>query len=103
MPIGGFVISVDPREIEKTVADIKTHPQVEVHGVDEKGNVVAVLDTESSEEMERLTGTLQKIVGVLSVGITYFDAEDEVEKIQQGLITPTFSFGRKGEKPKGDS
>lgn len=103
MPIGGFVINVDPQDIETTLACIKTHQQVEVHGVDLQGNVVAVLDTESSEEMEQLTRTLQGIDGVLSVGITYFDAEDEVERIKQGEITPTFSFGRKGEKPKGDS
>ena len=103
MPIGGFVINIDPKDMDSTLSNIKSHPQVEVHGVDEKGNVVAVLDTESSEEMDLLAVQLQKTEGVLSVGITYFDAEDEVEKIEQGLISPSFSFGRQGEKPKRNS
>ena len=99
MPIGGFVITVDPERKKEALETLAKYPQAEVHGADEKGNVVVVLETETSDEMEHLTKQLEKEESLLSVGITYFDAEDEVEKIEQGLIKPTFSFGRKGEKP----
>lgn len=103
MPIGGFVINIDMGLKEDVLSRFADYSQLEVHGVDDKGNVVAVIDTENSEEMERLTAVIQKIEGVLSLGVTYFDAEDEVEKIAQGQISPTFSFGRKGEKSKSSS
>jgi len=103
MPIGGFVITIDTAEKETILKKIEAYTQIEVHGTDEKGNVVAVLDTESSEEMEELTSQLQKTEGILSVGIAFFDAEDEIEKIHQGIIKPTFSFGRKNEKPERSS
>lgn len=103
MPIGGFVITVDPDGSDAAVHRLKAFPQIEIHGQDEKGNVVAVIETETSSEMEQLTTDLQHIESVLSVGITFFDAEDEIENIHKGLLKPTFSFGRKGEKPKGSS
>ncbi len=99
MPIGGFIINIVPEKKETVLKQLEEYDQVEIHGADDKGNVVAVLDTVSSEEMEQLSKKLQDVDGVLSLGITYFDAEDELEKIEQGLIKPTFSFGRKGEKP----
>ena len=99
MPIGGFVITIDRKKKDEVLNRFEDYPEVEVHGVDDKGNVVTVLDTVTSEEMEQLTRKLQEIEGVISLGVTYFDAEDELEKIDQGLIQPTFSFGRKGEKP----
>lgn len=100
MPIGGFVINIDLSDKEDVLGKFADYSQVEVHGVDDKGNVVVVIDTESSEEMEQLTSAIQKIDGVLSLGVTYFDAEDEVEKIAEGQLSPNFSFGRKGEKPQ---
>ena len=99
MPIGGFIINIDPKSKDATVSRLKEYKQVEIHGVDDDGNVVAILDTETSEEMEQLTKELQQVEGVVALGITYFDAEDELEKIEQGLLQPSFSFGRKGEKP----
>lgn len=99
MPIGGFIITIDRKKKDEILNQFEEYQEVEVHGVDDKGNVVAVLDTVTSAEMEQLTKKLQEIEGVFSLGVTYFDAEDELEKIDQGLIQPTFSFGRKGEKP----
>lgn len=100
MPIGGFVIHIEPERKRDVLESLKHYQgSVEVHGADEKGNIVAVLDTDTAEEMEGLAAQLQHIEGVLTLGITYFDAEDEIEKMAQGEIKPTFSFGRKGEKP----
>ncbi|MEA3545910.1 MAG: chaperone NapD [Thermodesulfobacteriota bacterium] len=103
MPIGGFVISLDPPLQDEILNQFAQFPQIEVHGVNEDGNAVAVIDTETSDEMEQLTRDLQKIDGVLSLGVTYFHAEDEIEKIESGELKATFSFGRKGEKPENCS
>jgi len=78
MPVGGFVINVDPDKIDETLIAIKEIDRVEIHGSDEKGNVVAVLESDTSKEMEEKVEDIMKIDTVFSVGITYFNAEDEV-------------------------
>lgn len=103
MPIGGFVVALDLPLQDEVLGQFAQFPQIEVHGVNEQGNAVVVIDTETSDEMEQLTRRLQKIEGVLSLGVTYFHAEDEIEKIESGELKPTFSFGRKGEKPENRS
>jgi len=103
MPIGGFVVALDLSLKDGVLNQFAQFPQIEVHGVDEQGNAVVVIDTETSDKMEQLTRQLQKIDGVLSLGVTYFHAEDEIEKIESGELKPTFSFGRKGEKPANRS
>lgn len=98
MPIGGFVITLDTAVKDNVLEQFSTYSQIDVHGVDDEGNAVVVIDTETSDEMELLTTDLQKIDGVLSLGVTYYHAEDEVAKIESGELKPSFSFGRKGEK-----
>ncbi len=80
MPIGGFVINVDPKRVEESVESLKGFNGVEIHGTDAKGNIVAVLESSTSEEMDEMVKAIMKIETVYSVGLTYFNAEDEVEK-----------------------
>ncbi len=103
MPIGGFVVVLDLSVSDEVLKQFSQFPQIDVHGVNEEGSAVVVIDTETSDEMEQLTRQLQKIDGVLSLGVTYFHAEDEIEKIESGEIKPSFSFGRKGEKSENCS
>lgn len=98
MPIGGFVVTLDTTVQDDVLEKIATYPQIDVYGVDDGGNAVVVIDTETSDEMEKLATDLQTIDGVLSLGVTYYHAEDEIEKIEKGELKPNFSFGRKGEK-----
>jgi len=95
MPIGGFVINVDPSDSASAVRTISAMACVEVHGHDERGNVVAVLDCDTSEEMEDIVKKINLVDGVLSVGLTYFNAEDEVERMEKGEYIPSRSFGNK--------
>jgi len=103
MPIGGFVITMDTATQDAVLSQFATFPSVEVHGVDNEGNAVVVIDTETSDEMEQITKQLQKIDGVITLGVTYFHAEDEIEKIESGELKPSLSLGRKGEKPENRS
>ncbi len=80
MPIGGFVINVDPEKIQETISTLRTFSGIEIHGSDSKGNVVAVLESKTAEEMEQIVKEIMKIDTVYNVGLTYFNAEDEVEE-----------------------
>ncbi len=85
MPVGGFVINVDPDRIEESIKKLTSFRGVEIHGSDEKGNVIAVIESSNSHEMEEIVKEIMKIETVLSVGLTYFNAEDEVEgNVNQG-------------------
>lgn len=95
MPIGGFVINVDPANPAPAIEALSGMKCVDVHGHDEKGNVVAVLDCSTSDEMESLVEKINCIDGVFSVGLTYFNAEDEVNNMEKGEYIPSRSFGNK--------
>lgn len=100
MPIGGVVIASQPEKKDQVVADLAQIPEIEVHGDDEKGNIVAVLDTTSSEEMEKIIDRINKDENVLNVGMTYLNTEDEADRMAQGekLAKP---FGFKKSLSKG--
>ncbi len=78
MPIGGFVVNVHPDHINEAKKALVKLKGLEIHGSDEKGNVIVVLDTRTSKEMETLVKEMMKIETVLNVGLTYLNAEDEV-------------------------
>ncbi len=94
MPIGGFVVNVHPDSIESALASLRRIEGLEIHGSDEKGNVVVVLESETSEQMEEMVRTIMAQQHVLTVGLTYFNAEDEVEKIESGRYVPARSLGK---------
>jgi nitrate reductase NapD len=71
---------------------------LEIHGSDEKGNIVAVLETRTTDDLEKLVKQVNAIETVLHVGLTYLNAEDEAELITEGAYTPQVFGRRKGEK-----
>jgi nitrate reductase NapAB chaperone NapD len=93
MPIGGFVITCNPGDKEAVLQDLAAYTALEVHGTDDKGNIVAVVDTETGDEMDSLVSTLQKKENILAVDLAYLHAEDEVNKIISGEIKPKGFFG----------
>ncbi len=99
MPIGGVVISTVSEKTELVLKGLASLQEVEVHGVDEAGNIVAVLDTRTSEEMETIIDRMNKDTHVLTVGMTYLNTEDEAEQMARGecIVKP---FGFKKSLPK---
>ena len=97
MPIGGFVITVDPTDIDDVKTALEGRDACEVHGTDEKGNIVAVIDTETSDAMDEIVRELEKDPRILSVGLAYLQAADEVEKIIRGEIVPDLRKHRRNE------
>ena len=85
MPIGGFIVSCDPDDRGVVEERLAGFAPVSVEGADDKGNIVVVMDTPTSDEMDDLVKTISKLPEVLSVGLAYLHAEDEIEKIISGL------------------
>lgn len=84
MPIGGVVITCRPEHRDSVLKSLEPLTEIEVHGADESGNIVAVLDTETSEQMEKLIDRINKNQEILNVGLTYLNTEDEAELLAQG-------------------
>jgi len=76
MPIGGVVISTRIDDLEVARTQLALLSGVEIHGTDERGHIVAVFDTRTSEEMERLMQAVSACPLVLHVGLTYLNMED---------------------------
>ena len=79
MPIGGFIINIDPENSIEALELLSGISQLEVHGSDDQGNIVAVIDTETSKEMQKIVDDLNKLEFILTVGLTYINVEDEGE------------------------
>ena len=79
MPIGGFIITCSPGNLPEALEGIAAYPAVEVHGTDEEGNIVVVMDTSTSEAMDDVVKTISRLPVVLSVGLAYLNTEDEAK------------------------
>lgn len=88
MPISGVVVSSLPNDVEEVAAYLKTLDGVEVHGSDAAGNIVAVLETLTSEAMQELIDLLAGDVRIITVGLTYLNTEDEAQRAVAGKDTP---------------
>lgn len=55
---------------------IEAVPGLTLYGQDDK-DLIVVLETESSREMEEIVKGLYQIEGVLNVSLTYLNVEDE--------------------------
>lgn len=98
MPIGGFVITHAPGQRDAALAHLEGIDAIEVHGTDEDGNIVAVMDTETSPEMDEIVLALQRNDLFLTVGLAYLHAEDEVEAMERGEIDFGSPFGSRRKK-----
>lgn len=88
MVIAGFVVQCQPQSQQDTIAALEAIGQVEVFGADEKGNIVTVVDAESSANLEQIVKKMEKLEQVLTVGLTYLNMEDEAEQIALGELAP---------------
>ena len=88
MPISGVVISSLPGDVEEVVRYLHRLAGVEVHGSDAVGNIVAVLETATSETMQDLIDLIGKDARILNVGLTYLNTEDEALQVAEGKKSP---------------
>ena len=84
MPVAGAVVLIQPADLVPVKAFLATFTEVAIHGADDRGNIVVVLDTATSEEMERLIKALSTSPLVLHVGLTYLNMEDVLPDPEEG-------------------
>ncbi len=77
MPIGGLVVSCGKGWEDRVMPKILELPGVEVHGSNGKGDLVVVVEAETSNLLETVVEAISRVDGVLTVGMTYLNFEDE--------------------------
>jgi nitrate reductase NapAB chaperone NapD len=77
MPIAGFVIGIEPQVMHQATQAISALKGIEIYGWNED-NIVAVIESKTSNEIELAQKEIQRQPGVLSVTVTYLNVEDEV-------------------------
>lgn len=103
MPIGGIVITCNVELKDQVLKDLEAYADLEIHGADDQGNIVAVIDSDSSEDMEKLIDTINKHDQILNVGMTYLNTEDEAEKMARGeKLAKPFGFRKPLKQPSPD-
>lgn len=95
MPIGSFVINMDEESREQILKKLKDFRKVTVYGGDEKGHLIIVIESETSEEMEKIEAKIKSIDGVITSNLAYLFYGDEFEKIEKGENKPKIRFGKK--------
>ncbi len=88
MPIGGFIVNTRPEDTTDIVEFLKKFDEIEVYTYDDRGNIVVVIETELSDQMDQLVDRIKQDERVLSVTVAYLYYEDEVEKIEKGEYIP---------------
>lgn len=88
MIIAGFVVQCQPESQQETIVALEAIREVEVFGADGKGNIITVVDADSSADLDRIVKRMEKLEQVLTVGLTYLNMEDEAEKIANGELSP---------------
>jgi nitrate reductase NapAB chaperone NapD len=94
MVVGGFVVQSFPEERVAAVEALSALEGVELYGADEQGNIVAVVEADSSDDLGEIVKKMEKVDAVLNVGMTYMNMEDEAEQIATGESTPDVFRGR---------
>ena len=79
MPISGVVVTTRPEDLSPASQFLGNCPGVELHGADDRGNIVVVLETASGEAMEDLLNTINAHPLILHAGVTYLNMEDLFE------------------------
>ncbi|WP_022853618.1 chaperone NapD [Thermodesulfatator atlanticus] len=94
MPIGGFVVHVLPEKKDRVLDELSQVECLTIYGYDERGHIIVVLETETSEEMEKMVDSLAEIDGIITFDLAYLHGEDEVERIEKGEYKPKIRFSR---------
>ncbi|WP_456434293.1 chaperone NapD [Thermosulfuriphilus sp.] len=96
MPIGGFVVSCQPEAKEKLIQKLSQVPEAEIYADEDRGVLILVLESKTSEALEELVNRISAYPEVLTINLAYLHGEDEVERILDGRLRPPIRW-RKGQ------
>jgi len=92
MPIASLVIKTFVKETSNVVETLKKSPEVSIYASNENGDVIVVVETEDSDQMEQVHEKIKEIDGVISVHSVYLYYGDEFERIESGELYPEIRF-----------
>ena len=76
MPISGVVVTCAPGCGTAVAEELSSLPGVEVHGILDDGQIVAVLEADSVQAEVDLVSGLHDLNGVVAVRLAYHNFED---------------------------
>jgi|GEM_PF-501427 nitrate reductase NapAB chaperone NapD len=86
MLIAGSIISCIPGSTSEVAEFLKDYHQIEIHAIDDKkSNIVVTIEEETDAKLEDLCKKLHEYPLIIHISHHYFNFEDEIEKIGQGL------------------
>jgi len=83
MPITGVAIQIVPDKMKSVYDVLNEMKGVSLYGDDKKGNIIAVLDTESKKALDDLNQKIEAIDGVIKVMGVYHYFEDDISSPSQ--------------------
>lgn len=83
MPITGVAIQTIPDQMKAIYDVLDGMKGVSLYGDDKKGNIIAVLDTESKKDLDDLSQKIEAIEGVIKVMGVYHHFEDDITTSNQ--------------------
>ena len=73
--ISSFILRCLPVQLEQIVATLETMPGVELHGADETGKCILLLDMPSEKELVSTVSAIEQLPGVINASMVYHHAE----------------------------
>ena len=84
MAIAGVVIVTKPEKMMYVLEKLNKTPKVTTYGAYNDGQIVAVLESDSSKGLEKISIEIQEnIDGILGFYPTYVTNEDEIENLPE--------------------
>ncbi len=83
MPITGVAVQTVPADTEKVYEILKEMAGVSLYGNDDKGNIIAVLDTKDKKELDELSQKIENLDGVIKVLGVYNYFEDDLAETKE--------------------
>lgn len=74
--ISSLVVQARPETLDDVVAGIDALGQAEVHGRDDAGKLIVVLETENDGGIREAVDAISALAGVLSVNMVFHQIED---------------------------
>ena len=75
MLVTGLVVTTVPEELQAVLVAIENVKQVSITRMMDENKILAIIDTENSDEETVISEKLRKIDGVISVSLAYHHSE----------------------------
>ncbi len=83
MPVTGVAVQTVPSQLKEVYKILEKMPEVSLYGDDNKGNIIAVLDTKNKKELDELSRKIESLEGVVQIMGVYNNFEDDLAEFEE--------------------